>query len=214
MAKRCGLFFAAIISFISFHLVFTCYLLAEEVIRADRFKQEIVTIDSLEFVVSEPWRGKRITAAPLSAPPLVMIPREYAKDGGRLFLLPRVAATFTAMAEAARGDGIMLVIDSSYRSVSYQKTIFKRLMAQEKTFAEIIFSVAPPGYSEHALGLAVDFYPSDWRFAGTEAYKWLLEHGQSFGFRETYPKYGSEHPWEASHWRYIQTDLLISSGTL
>jgi D-alanyl-D-alanine carboxypeptidase len=204
MVEKYRLFCVAVIFFVSFQIVFICSPFSKEVIWADRFKQEIVTIGSEEFVVTELWRGKRIDAAHLSAPPLVMIPRGFAKDGGSLFLLPQAAAAFTAMAEAARDDGILLVIDSAYRSVSYQKTIFKRLMAKDKTFAGIILSVAPPGYSEHALGLAVDFYPSDWSFADTEAYQWLLEHGQCFGFRETYPRYRSEHPWEASHWRYIE----------
>ncbi len=199
MAGRHNLFFVPVIFSVVF---FICSPLSGEVIRETRFKQEIVIIDSQEFVVPDFWRGKKIAAPSLSAPPLIMVPREFAKDGGRLFLLPRAASAFTVMAEAARDDGIMLVIDSAYRSVAYQKVIYQRLMAEGKSFAEVALSVAPPGYSEHALGLAVDFYPSDWRFAGTKAYQWLFEHGQRFGFRETYPQYGSEHPWEASHWLY------------
>ena len=109
-----------------------------------------------------------------------------------------------AIAAQAKQDGIQLRIDSGYRSASYQRKVYQRMMAKGKTFLEAARYVAPPGYSEHMLGLAVDFAPSDWRFAKTPAYHWLQKHAADFGFRETYPESRPDHqPWEPSHWRYL-----------
>jgi LAS superfamily LD-carboxypeptidase LdcB len=167
---------------------------------------ETVTIDSQEHTVPDSWQGYKIAAPPLSSPPLVQVPPEFVKDNGQIFLLPEARDAFQEMAESAKEDGIAMVIDSGYRSAWYQKKIYKRLMAKGKSFAEVARYVAPPGYSEHMLGLAVDFVPSNWRFADDPAYQWLKEHGNTFGFNESYPEISSDkRPWEPSHWRYHTT---------
>jgi D-alanyl-D-alanine carboxypeptidase len=77
-------------------------------------------------------------------------------------------------------------------------------MAEGREFNDIVRYVAPPGYSEHALGTVVDFTPSNWRFAGTPAYNWLKNNAGRFGFFETLPESSKrETPWEAWHWKYI-----------
>ena len=167
---------------------------------------ETVTIDSQEYIVPDSWQGHRIDAPSLSRPPLVPVPPKFVKNNGQIFLLPQARDAFQEMAESARDEGIALVIDSGYRSAWYQKKIYKRLMAKGKSFVEIARYVAPPGYSEHMLGLAVDFVPSNWRFADAPAYQWLKEHGNTFGFSESYPEISSDNrPWEPSHWRYHPT---------
>ena len=134
------------------------------------------------------------------------MPPEFVKNNGQIFLLPQARDAFQEMAESARDEGIALVIDSGYRSAWYQKKIYKRLMAKGKSFVEVARYVAPPGYSEHMLGLAVDFVPSNWRFVDVPAYQWLKEHGNEFGFNESYPEISSgNRPWEPSHWRYHPT---------
>ncbi|MEN8190630.1 MAG: M15 family metallopeptidase [Thermodesulfobacteriota bacterium] len=165
--------------------------------------QETVIIDSRVYPVPESWLGHRIEVPPLSSPPLLMVPSKFAKDSGRIFLLPGARDAFQQMAEAAKDDGVTMIIDSGYRSLRYQKQIYRKLMTEGRSFADIARSVAPPGYSEHMLGLAVDFVPSNWRFADSPVYQWLLENGERYGFSESYPEVSSDkRPWEPSHWRY------------
>lgn len=162
-----------------------------------------VVIDSQGYIVPESWQGNKIDTPLLTAPPLVQVPPKLVKNGGKIYLLPEACNALTAMAEKAEQDNIALIIDSGYRSAWYQKKIFKRLMEKGKTFDEIVRYVAPPGYSEHMLGLAVDFFPSDWRFADSLAYQWLKQHAGTFGFTESYPESRPDNkPWEPSHWRY------------
>ncbi|HHD57476.1 MAG TPA: hypothetical protein ENK89_07365, partial [Desulfobulbaceae bacterium] len=163
---------------------------------------ETVTIDGIKHPVPPPWRGHKMEGPSwLSVPPLVPVPRNLVENNGELYLLPAARDAFVAMAGAAKMDGIDLVIDSAYRSAHYQRKVYHKQMEEGKTFAEVARYVAPPGYSEHMLGLAVDFSPSDWRFVKTPAYDWLKQHADQFGFRETYPESRPDHqPWEPSHW--------------
>ncbi len=164
---------------------------------------ETVVIDSQVFIIPTSWQGQRIETPSLTKPPLVPVPPEFVKDDGEIYLLPEACEALKAMAEEAKQNGIEIIIDSGFRSVCYQKKIFKRLMEKGKSFDEISRYVAPPGYSEHMLGLAVDFHPSDWRFVDSPVYPWLKEHAEEFGFSETYPKSRPNNkPWEPSHWRY------------
>lgn len=172
-----------------------------------------VTIDSQEYIVPESWQGRKIDTPPLTAPPLVMVPPEFVKDNGSIYLLPVARDAFQEMAEAAKEDGIAMVIDSGYRSSWYQKKVYRRLMEKGKTFEEVARFVAPPGYSEHMLGLAVDFVPSNWRFVDEPAYQWLKKHGRTFGFNESYPEISSDNrPWEPSHWRYSPNITPLQSA--
>jgi D-alanyl-D-alanine carboxypeptidase len=170
--------------------------------------QETVTIDGHQYPVPEPWHGHKIEGPSwLPVPPLVAVPRELVENKGAIYLLPAAREAFVAMSERAKQDGIILIIDSGYRSAHYQRKVYHKQMEEGKTFAEVARYVAPPGYSEHMLGLAVDFSPSDWRFAETPAYAWLKIHAGEFSFRETYPESRPDHqPWEPSHWRYIGTN--------
>ncbi len=166
---------------------------------------ETVTIDGSQYPVPEPWQGRKMEGPSwLSVPPLVLVPKKFVENNGEIYLLPKAEKAFVAMAQQAKLDGILLVIDSAYRSAHYQRKVYQRQMKAGKTFEQVARYVAPPGYSEHMLGLAVDFSPSDWRFAKTPAYAWLKKHAAQFDFRETYPESRPDHqPWEPSHWRYI-----------
>ncbi|MCF8055851.1 MAG: M15 family metallopeptidase [Desulfocapsa sp.] len=167
---------------------------------------ETVTIDSQEYIIPESWQDRKLGPLPLAQSPLVMVPPEFVKNNGHIYLLPEARDTFQKMAETAKKAGIAMIIDSGYRSVRYQKKIYRRLMDKGKTFAEVARYVAPPGYSEHMLGLAVDFVPSNWHFVDNPVYQWLKEHGSTFGFNESYPEISSDNrPWEPSHWIFRPT---------
>lgn len=140
-----------------------------------------------------------------SEPPVL---RFIGKDrrGRAHWLIAPAAAAFLAMQEAARREGIVLEIVSSFRSVLHQAEIFRRKLARGIPLPEILRVNAPPGFSEHHSGRALDLGtpgcpPAEEAFEGTSAFRWLAQHAAGFGFRLSYPRenpYGFIYePW---HW--------------
>ncbi len=165
---------------------------------------EFVQIDGETYGVPRPWRGKKIGVKSPGYAALQQIPLEYTVEQSKLYILKDACAAFVAMAEAARQDGIHLQAHSAFRSVWYQKQIFTKLMAKGRTWEDLVRYVAPPGYSEHMLGIAVDLYPSNWRFASTPEYEWLQLHAAEYYFVESYPEINEGgFPWESWHWKYV-----------
>lgn len=167
-----------------------------------------VRIDSVSYAVGEPWCGRRLDSAAIARPSeLVRLPDSLSFEDYRIYVTPATRRAFLAMAAAARKDGIRLIVDSGYRSVAYQRRLIARRLAEGKSFAAITKFVAPPGYSQHHTGRAVDLIPSDPSFAKSKTYAWLSEHAASFGFRESYPRdfAGGLH-WESWHWMFVGDD--------
>jgi D-alanyl-D-alanine carboxypeptidase len=121
-------------------------------------------------------------------------------------------AAFTSLEEmtiAARNDGVSLKVLSAFRSFFYQGRIYTYhviTMGQEE--ADKIS--ARPGYSQHQLGVAVDFNLFDNEFAGTAEGLWLLNNASRFGWSLSYPD-GYEditgYEWESWHYRYVGREL-------
>ena len=132
----------------------------------------------------------------------------------------RILPFLTEMFADARKAGIKLQFISGYRSQDYQKNLYEnrvkgymekglsRKEAQEQTELYL----APPGTSEHSLGLACDITSEDWggnlveEFETTKAFAWLISNCTNYGFILRYPK-GKEkitqinyEPW---HYRYV-----------
>jgi len=110
-----------------------------------------------------------------------------------------------AMANAAKKDGITLVISSAYRSYAYQKKVFEENV-KEMGQAEAARVSALPGQSQHQLGTVVDFGLIDDTFAETAAARWLSEHAAIYGFSLSFPKDAEDitgYKWESWHYRYI-----------
>ena len=126
---------------------------------------------------------------------------------------------FLSMQKAAAADGVTVWMQSGYRSVKYQTSLYERktkyyldkgydnATAKEKAAAV----VNPPGYSEHNCGLAADLNSPehtglDEGFEKTTAFRWLCEHAGDYGFILRYPKDAEDkteiiyEPW---HWRYV-----------
>lgn len=168
---------------------------------------EFVQIDGEHYAVPYPWRGRKIAQQSPDQSTLQQIPLEFTKDQSRLFIQKDACAAFITMAMAAREDNVHLLVHSGFRSVWYQRKIFTNLMAEGRTWEDLVRYVAPPGYSEHMLGVAVDLYPSNWRFAATPDYEWLKEHASEYNFVESYPEFTQEgFPWEAWHWKYVKSE--------
>ena len=173
-----------------------------ETVEPDEF-QEVMIINGETYIIPPPWSGNKFVAPKLDYSDFRLIPTKYTHKGSKIYILATAYEPVVALLQAAEEDGLLLEIESSYRSAGYQKRIFKRMLAAGRTFEDIVRYVAPPGYSQHMLGTAVDFFPSNWRFADTNAYSWLQENGWRFGFEETYYRLNPmKMPWEAWHWNF------------
>ncbi|MBE9139032.1 D-alanyl-D-alanine carboxypeptidase family protein [Nodosilinea sp. LEGE 07088] len=122
------------------------------------------------------------------------------------------AAQFEAMAGAAAQDGIRLVPLSGFRSHGEQEAIFFKLKAERgqdpETRAEVS---APPGYSEHHTGYAIDVGDAtqpgthlNTDFGNTAAYQWMEANAVRFGYELSFPPDNFQgvafEPW---HWRFV-----------
>jgi len=133
----------------------------------------------------------------------------FRADSGREYLLtPEAASAWHAMRDAAAGDGIVLHIVSAHRSIARQTELIQKRLNAGEALADILCLIAPPGFSEHHTGRAVDIGtpgcpPIDEAFADTSAFTWLQAHAGNFGFVLSYPRNNPQgfvyEPW---HWCY------------
>ena len=114
------------------------------------------------------------------------------------------------MKEKAKKDGIYLVFLSGFRSISLQKDIFYSLKStRNQEAAERARVSAPPGYSEHSTGFAIDIGDATQRetdfetdFENTDAFKWLIKNAAKFHFKLSFNKDNKYIDYEPWHWRY------------
>ena len=114
------------------------------------------------------------------------------------------------MREEAKRDGVYLVFLSGYRSINMQNNIFfslKSLRNQEAS--ERARVSAPPGYSEHSTGFAIDIGDATQRktdfeteFENTDAFRWLIKNAAKFHFKLSFNKDNKYIDYEPWHWRY------------
>ena len=115
---------------------------------------------------------------------------------------------YISMYNAAKEEGLYLIITSAYREYEFQETLWKKYAAQQgEEWADSI--AARPGYSEHQSGLALDIvtYNSNMNdFENTKEFKWLQDNAHKYGFILRYPK-GKEkltgYNYESWHYRYV-----------
>lgn len=131
---------------------------------------------------------------------------EVAEDGREWMLVPQAASAWRAMKDAAARDGVNMFLASAFRSVERQAQIVRRKLDQGQSLDEILSVLAPPGFSEHHTGRAVDIAtpgcpPVEIEFEDTEAFRWLAANAERFGFRLSFPRdnpFGYQYePW---HW--------------
>ncbi len=113
---------------------------------------------------------------------------------------------FKNMYEAAKKEGLGLVINSSYRSYQDQENIcntFKDLYGE----GYVTKYVALPGFSEHQTGLAFDIGSTTSKvFVESKEYEWMKENAYKYGFILRFTKANAyitgfkSEPW---HYRYV-----------
>ena len=114
------------------------------------------------------------------------------------------------MREDAIKDGIYLVFLSGYRSINLQKEIFYSLKSiRNQIAAERAKVSAPPGYSEHSTGFAIDIGDADKRetdfevqFENTDAFRWLKKNAAKYHFKLSFTQHNKNVDYEPWHWRY------------
>lgn len=131
---------------------------------------------------------------------------ETAPDGRQFLLTEATANAWRAMKAQAARDGIELLMLSAFRSIERQADIIREKLKSGLVLEDILEVCAPPGYSEHHTGRAIDIASSDdpcleIRFEHTGAFAWLQINAKQFGFKLSYPRenrYGFQYePW---HW--------------
>lgn len=132
---------------------------------------------------------------------------------GRPTLMRRSAAqSYREMAAAARSVGITLVPISGFRTHEDQEYLFfQRAQDRVQRPIERAEVSAPPGYSEHHTGYAVDIGDANApgtdvsvSFEQTQAFQWLQANAPRFSFELSFPPDNDQgvtyEPW---HWRYV-----------
>lgn len=134
-----------------------------------------------------------------------------AVDGVTVGLQKDAAQAFEQMRRDAAAQGLDIKGVSGFRSVALQQSIWDSKVASQSP--EVVAQTsAPPGYSEHHTGYAIDVgnnanpnLTQDW--ANTPEYAWMQQNAASYGFELSFPQGNSQgvsfEPW---HWRYVGSD--------
>ncbi|MCG8363445.1 MAG: D-alanyl-D-alanine carboxypeptidase family protein [Pseudanabaenales cyanobacterium] len=132
-------------------------------------------------------------------------------DGG-IKLRKAAAAKLIEMLAQAQTEGVDLRPISGFRSIEDQRHLFFDIKAvrgeSTTTRAEVS---APPGYSEHHTGYAVDFVDGsrsetdlEQTFEETPAFQWLQKNAAHYGFELSFSKNNpQEVAYEPWHWRFV-----------
>ena len=141
------------------------------------------------------------------------IPEDYGQDGtrpvfeeatdlvevgpnlvGRMQrLTPGTARRWADMQAAAKGDGVLLLIVSGFRSIDYQARLIRKKINAGQAVSEILEVNAAPGFSEHHTGRAIDIAspgsrPLTEEFEDSDAFRWLQANAAEYGFSMSYPR--------------------------
>lgn len=131
---------------------------------------------------------------------------EVGADGRSHLLAPVAADAWRKLKAAALTDGVSLFIVSAFRSIDRQAEIVRRKLDTGTAIEGILAVCAPPGFSEHHTGRAIDLSTPgspalEVEFDQTIAFAWLARHAADFGYYLTYP---TGNPWgyqyEPWHW--------------
>ncbi len=129
-------------------------------------------------------------------------------DGREHLLIPAACMAWKSMKAAALLEGIELNVVSAFRGVDRQSEIVRRKLATGASMADVLCVNAPPGFSEHHSGRAIDLTtpacrPLEVEFEQTAAFVWLRSRAGEFGFRLSYPQNNClGYQYEPWHWYF------------
>jgi D-alanyl-D-alanine carboxypeptidase len=122
------------------------------------------------------------------------------------------AEKFESMTADAEADGVIIVPVSGFRSIEDQEYLFFEVKAERGEDTQTRSEVsAPPGYSEHHTGYAVDVIDGTQpdielvpEFEQTPAFQWLKDNAAYYSFELSFPPNNPQgvnyEPW---HWRFV-----------
>ena len=153
---------------------------------------------------------------PEAAPDRLMMIASYGEDIYQRFeyLDLDAAKALMKLIYSARNDGVWIVSVSAFRDVERQRILFENQVERRGSIEAASKISAPPGYSEHHTGLAVDLADGRFpkqditsHFENTDAFRWLQKNAQTFGFEMSFPPENKQgvmyEPW---HWRFVGSD--------
>ncbi|MEM9006821.1 MAG: M15 family metallopeptidase [Cyanobacteria bacterium P01_F01_bin.86] len=127
-------------------------------------------------------------------------------------LMPAAAEKLEAMMARAQAQGIYLSLISGFRSIEDQNYLFFEVKEErvQATSARAEVS-APPGYSEHHTGYAIDIGDANFpdtdlqiRFEETPAFEWLEQNAARYSFELSFPEGNEQNiQYEPWHWRFV-----------
>lgn len=129
-----------------------------------------------------------------------------------ILLQPAAAEKFEAMVADARAQGIYLVPISGFRTMEDQNYLFFEVKEDRVQGAAARAEVsAPPGYSEHHTGYAIDIGDANYpdtdlqiRFEETPAFQWLDQNAPAYSFELSFPEGNEQNiQYEPWHWRFV-----------
>ncbi|HPE14634.1 MAG TPA: M15 family metallopeptidase [Bacilli bacterium] len=152
---------------------------------------------------------------------LYIVDEEY--NPNLISLRKQAAIMFVTMAEDAKLSGLTIIIESGFRSYSYQKYLYSKYKDMDGIKKADTYS-ARAGHSEHQLGLVIDIRNADLpyeMFEKTKEFIWMQKNAYKYGFILRYPE-GKEkitgYSFESWHYRYvgrkISTDMFINYPVL
>ena len=144
------------------------------------------------------------------------LPYEEVLKEELVFIEPRIwvhkdmSQSLLSMRQDAKREGVNLVFLSGYRSIKLQEEIFYSLKSiRNQNASERARVSAPPGYSEHSTGFAIDIGDANYRetdfeveFENTDAFRWLKMNAAKYHFKLSFKKNNRHINYEPWHWRY------------
>ena len=125
-------------------------------------------------------------------PPDLVALQQGPAIGPAVLMRPEAATALMQLLDGARAQRVYLIAISGYRSAEQQRDVLQqetKLYGPAKANSE----VAPPGHSEHQLGVAVDVLAArdpndlDQSFGATPEGQWLAANAPAYGFVISYP---------------------------
>lgn len=104
--------------------------------------------------------------------------------GDGFYMRADAAGAFNRMRADASESGVLLKVNSAFRTMEQQTTLYSKYQQEGAPLA------ARPGYSKHQAGLAVDISVND-----STVRDWLMTHGFDYGFAQSV----RSEPW---HWEF------------
>ena len=164
---------------------------------------------------------------PASDSSFVLIDISHADREG-MYMKTEAYSAFKQMWEAAKADGVDLVIRSATRNFDYQKSIWEKkwtgktllsdgtnalkdLKTSEERAIKILEYSSMPGTSRHHWGTDIDLnsFNNEWfeTGQGLEVFEWLSKNAADYGFCRPYTEKGEDRPEgyneEKWHWSYV-----------